>query len=46
MKGVKLDRDLVDAKTGKSFAEAGKKLSAPGGENSHEAGLKQLLIIR
>jgi DNA-directed RNA polymerase subunit beta len=43
-KGVKLERDLVDAKTGKAVAEAGKKLSAKAARELAEGGLKQLLL--
>ncbi|MFZ5616177.1 MAG: DNA-directed RNA polymerase subunit beta, partial [Pseudomonadota bacterium] len=43
-RGVKLDRDLVDAKTGKVVAEAGKKLSAKAARQLADEGLKQLLL--
>jgi DNA-directed RNA polymerase subunit beta len=43
-KGVKLERDLVDAKTGKVAVEAGKKLSAKAARQLADDGLKQLLL--
>jgi DNA-directed RNA polymerase subunit beta len=44
VKGVKLDRDLVDAKTGKVVAEAGKKLTAKAAKEIADGGVKQLLL--
>ena len=43
MKGVKLERDLIDAKTGKVVAEAGKKLSAKAAREIGDS-VKNLLI--
>jgi len=44
VKGVKLDRDLVDAKTGNVAAELGTKISARAAKKLSEDGLKELLI--
>ncbi len=43
-KGVKVERDLVNAKNGEVVLEAGKKLSARGAKKLEEGGLKQLLL--
>ncbi|HTO84670.1 MAG TPA: DNA-directed RNA polymerase subunit beta, partial [Methylomirabilota bacterium] len=43
MKGVKLARDLVDAKTGKVMAEAGTKMTPRLARKLHEQGLKEQL---
>jgi len=43
-KGVKLERDLVDAKSGDVVAEAGKKLSARAAKKLAEEGLKSLFL--
>ena len=43
-KGVKVERDLVNAKTGETVLEAGKKLSARGAKKLLEDGLKDLLL--
>jgi DNA-directed RNA polymerase subunit beta len=44
MKGVKLARDLVDAKTGKVMAEAGTKMSPRLARKLQEQGLKEQLV--
>ncbi|MBB5518535.1 DNA-directed RNA polymerase subunit beta [Amphiplicatus metriothermophilus] len=44
LKGVKLERDLVDAKTGQVVFEAGKKLSARAAKKLAEEGLEKLLL--
>ncbi|MEL7487438.1 MAG: DNA-directed RNA polymerase subunit beta, partial [Pseudomonadota bacterium] len=44
LKGAKLDRDLVDAKTGDVVAEAGKKLTARAAKKLVEDGVEELLI--
>jgi DNA-directed RNA polymerase subunit beta len=44
MKGVKLARDLVDAKTGKVVAEAGTKMSPRLARKLQEQGLKEQLV--
>ena len=44
MKGVKLARDLVDAKTGKVVAEAGTKMTPRLGKKLQEQGLKEQLV--
>jgi DNA-directed RNA polymerase subunit beta len=44
VRGIKLERDLIDAKTGKVVAEAGKKLSVKAARQLAEDGLKQLLL--
>jgi DNA-directed RNA polymerase subunit beta len=43
-KGVKLARDLVDAKTGKVMAEAGTKMTPRLAKKLQEAGLKEQLV--
>ena len=43
-RGAKLQRDLVDAKTGEVVAQSGKKLTARGAKKLAEGGLKTLLI--
>ncbi|MCI5050075.1 MAG: DNA-directed RNA polymerase subunit beta [Rickettsiales bacterium] len=43
-KGVKLTTDLIDAKTGKSVAEADKKLTPRALKKLEEAGLKDIVI--
>ncbi len=43
-KGAKLETDLVDAKTGKVVAEAGKKLTARLARQLAEEGLKEILV--
>ena len=43
-KGVKLNRDLINAATGDVVAEAGKKLSARGAKKLQEEGLNDLLF--
>ena len=43
-KGVKLERDLTDAKSGKVVAEAGKKLTARAAKKIEEDGVKELFI--
>src|SRR5499426_1558636 len=43
-KGVKLARDLVDAKTGKVMAEAGTKMTPRLARKLHEQGLKEQLV--
>jgi len=40
MRGVKLERDLTDAKTGKVMAEAGTKMTARLAKKLQEGGLK------
>jgi DNA-directed RNA polymerase subunit beta len=44
MKGVKLNVDLVDAKTGKAVAEAGAKMTPRLGKKLQEGGLKEILV--
>ncbi|MCB2097924.1 MAG: hypothetical protein KDE05_09845 [Parvularculaceae bacterium] len=44
IKGVKLERDLINAKNGEVAAEAGKKLSAKAARDLAAAGLKELLL--
>ncbi len=44
MKGTKLERELVDAKTGAVVFEAGKKLSARAAKKLADEGLKDLLL--
>src|SRR5690242_3386619 len=44
MKGVKLNADLVDAKTGKAVAEAGAKMTPRLGRKLQDAGLKEVLV--
>jgi len=44
MKGVKLARDLIDAKTGKVMAEAGTKMSPRLARKLQEQGLKEQLV--
>ncbi|MEZ5896131.1 MAG: DNA-directed RNA polymerase subunit beta [Parvularculaceae bacterium] len=44
VRGVKLERDLIDAKTGNVVAEAGKKLSAKAARTIAEDGVNELLI--
>ena len=44
MRGVKLLRDLVDAKTGKSVAEAGAKMTPRLAKKLQEQGLKEQLV--
>ncbi len=44
LKGSKLARDIVDAKTGKVVAEAGQKMTARQIKKLAEAGLKELLV--
>ena len=44
VKGVKLERDLIDAKSGDVVAEAGKKLSARAAKKLEEDGLKSLFL--
>ncbi len=43
-KGVKVDRDLINAKNGEVVLEAGKKLSARAAKKLAEDGLKDLLL--
>ena len=43
-KGVKLERDLIDAKTGDAVAEAGKKMTARAVKKLAEDGVKKLFI--
>jgi len=44
LKGQKLVRELVDAKTGKAVAEAGAKVTARLAKKLQDAGLKQVLV--
>src|SRR5690242_3750382 len=44
IRGQKLVRDLVDAKTGKAVAEAGAKVTARLAKKLQEGGLKQVLV--
>jgi DNA-directed RNA polymerase subunit beta len=44
MRGIKLVRDLVDAKTGKTVAEAGAKMTARLAKKLQENGLKHQLV--
>jgi len=44
MRGIKLNRDLVDAKTGKKVAEAGVKMTPRLAKKLQEAGLKVQLV--
>jgi DNA-directed RNA polymerase subunit beta len=44
LKGIKLAHDLIDAKTGKIVAEAGKKLNARAAKKLAEDGLKEYQI--
>ena len=44
MRGMKLAEDLIDAKTGKVVAEAGKKLTARAIKKLEEDGLKEVLV--
>ncbi len=44
VRGVKLERDMVDARNGEVVVEAGKKLSARAAKKLAEDGLKKLLI--
>ncbi|MFQ5562358.1 MAG: DNA-directed RNA polymerase subunit beta [Parvularculaceae bacterium] len=44
LKGIKLERDLIDADTGETVFEAGKKLSARAAKKFAEDGLKNLLL--
>src|SRR5579883_2398129 len=44
MRGVKLNADLLDAKTGKVVAEAGTKLTARMGRKLVEDGVKEVLV--
>jgi DNA-directed RNA polymerase, beta subunit/140 kD subunit len=46
MRGVKLERDLTDAKTGKVMAEAGTKMTARLAKKLQEGGLKFQLAAR
>ena len=43
-KGVKVERDLINAKNGEVIVEAGKKLSARGAKKLTEDGVKELLL--
>ncbi len=43
-KGVKVERDLINAKNGEVVLEAGKKLSARAAKKLQEDGLKELLL--
>ena len=43
-RGMKLERDLVDAKTGKVVMEAGKKMTSRAAKKLAEEGLKELLV--
>ena len=43
-KGVKVERDLINAKNGEAILEAGKKLSARGARKLAEEGVKELLL--
>ena len=43
-KGVKIERDLINAKDGSVVAEAGKKLTARGAKKIAEDGVKDLLL--
>ncbi len=43
-KGVKIERDLINAKNGEVVVETGAKLSARGAKKLAEEGLKQLLL--
>jgi DNA-directed RNA polymerase subunit beta len=44
MRGVKLDRDLIDAKTGKAVAEAGQKVTPRLTKKLAEGGLKEVCV--
>ncbi|MBY0421889.1 MAG: DNA-directed RNA polymerase subunit beta, partial [Parvularculaceae bacterium] len=44
VRGVKLEKDLIDARNGEVVVEAGKKLSARAAKKLAEEGLKNLLI--
>ncbi len=44
MRGVKLDHDLIDAKTGKSVLDAGTKITARVIKQLEEKGLKDMLV--
>ena len=44
LKGVKLDRNLINAKNGEVVAEAGKKLTARAAKKLEEDGIKELFI--
>jgi len=46
MKGQKLVRDLIDAKTNKSVAETGAKMTPRLARKLQEAGLKEVLVAR
>jgi DNA-directed RNA polymerase subunit beta len=46
MKGVKLERDLINAKNGAVLIEAGTKLSARAAKKLAEEGLKEVLLSR
>ena len=43
-KGTKLDVDMIDAKTGKVVAEAGKKMTARVVKQLEESGMKEMLV--
>ena len=44
MRGIKLNSDLIDAKTGKAVAEAGSKITARLGRKLVEEGVKEVLV--
>ena len=44
MRGVKLDSDLIDAKTGKAVAEAGQKMTPRLSRKLAQGGLKEILV--
>jgi len=46
MRGAKLDRDLIDAKTGKAVAEGGQKVTPRLARKLAESGLKEIIVDR